>query len=46
MTGRVLDKGDGMCFSVNISEGLTAIWSERTPHVECREAGHPETDGA
>ena len=46
MTGHVLDKGDGMCFAVSISERLTAIWSEGTPHVEYREVGHPEIDDA
>ena len=44
--GTCLDKGDGMCFAVSISEGLTAIWSEGTPHVEYCKVGHPKADGA
>ena len=46
MTGHALDKGDEMCFAVSISEGLTRIWSEGTPHVEYHKAGHPEANGS
>ena len=38
--------GDGMVFAISIPEGLTVKQSEETPHVKCRDAGHPEADGA
>ena len=45
VTGQVLDMGDGMVFAVSIRGWLTVKKSEETPHVKCRDAGHPEADG-
>ena len=46
VTVPILDMGDGKVFAVSILEGLMVKQSEEAPHVEYRDAGRPEADGA